>query len=170
MGRAGLAVSRWRPKGLPYKGAWFNVPAVGHDDNVMIHLIELPNPLDFSRCHDEACIAHFSIAIERGALKDFHARMDKHGALHELPQKRNPEVMLTMHADDTCWPCMLTMCRVPVLQEREFEGGCCVLRPERIPLRGGRGASAVTCCRGNCRWVRTHGCLHVMFFFESVIV
>lgn len=50
----------------------------------MIHLIELPNPDDFSTCHDESCIVHFSIAIPPGTLKDFYERMDTNGMLHVL--------------------------------------------------------------------------------------
>lgn len=71
-------MSQWRPSGLPYNGAWFNVPAVDGGENGMIHLIELPNPQDFSRCN-ESCIAHFSIGIPQGSIKDFYERMDAQG-------------------------------------------------------------------------------------------
>lgn len=75
----GFRISQWRPSSLPYNGAWVTVPSAGGGEKAMIHLIELPNPDDFSTCHDESCIVHFSIAIPPGTLKDFYERMDTNG-------------------------------------------------------------------------------------------
>lgn len=75
----GLRQSSWRPE-LPYQGAWITVPALGYGTTGIIHLIQLANPhADAMTDEDDSCIAHFSIGIQQGTLKEFLERMDSYG-------------------------------------------------------------------------------------------